>query len=104
MYHVWAHVKQLNLKRPSNGALYNIVYGISDVERSVADKAMLHCVECLAEFTTTHKLYKHQFYVHRFGNFYSSDQFISCHICEKQVDLINAGKHAEKHSEFEMVS
>jgi hypothetical protein len=98
---VWAHASQLNFKVPSNGSLYNIIYGISDVQRAVSEKPLLRCLECLAEFTSTTKLYKHQFYVHRYRK--TIDHSIVCHICEKQVDMVNAEKHADRHGEFEMV-
>lgn len=93
-YHVWSHVKRLHFKSTTNGSIYNISYGIGDVEKPVAERSTLHCIDCLTEFTSTHKLQKHIFYVHRRG--IHSDTHPVCHICEKEVDLNSVDKHAGK--------
>ncbi|KAI6196919.1 hypothetical protein M3Y94_01164600 [Aphelenchoides besseyi] len=102
MYHVIAHLKnaRLHLSESANRPAISLAFGIPDyvIEEPVYELQSSKCFECLTECNTLHQLYKHVFHVHRSRGQPQSNQPI-CFICEKEVPVDDAEKHADLHGE-----
>ncbi|KAI6172160.1 hypothetical protein M3Y98_00942200 [Aphelenchoides besseyi] len=89
-----------HLSESTNIPVISLAFGTPDylIEEPVYELQTSRCFECLAEFSTLRQLYKHIFYVHRSRGQPQSNQSI-CFICEKEVPIADAEKHADLHGE-----
>lgn len=85
----------------SDVSFHSLIYGLGDIYNQTLERSSFQCIECLAGFTTSQKLQKHIFYVHRFETKSIPDHPV-CRICEKEVDISHAERHADKHGEYEL--
>jgi hypothetical protein len=86
-----------------DGALFDLAFGISNNSMLMEKRtpnSTVYCPECMADFSSLHKMYTHLHYVHRL-NSTTNDRPI-CRICEKEIDPANASRHADNHPETDL--